>query len=88
MPLQSAICTFTGSTCPFFSLFVTGWLVMGAMNEAVPTLTVVLFVSEPPSSSLTLTVTVLLQPAVAKVCVCVCPVVNGFTVCAAVPSFS
>src|SRR5919197_1323535 len=38
-PLQSVIWTFTGSTWPFFSLFVTGVLVTGGRNAPEPTTT-------------------------------------------------
>src|ERR671930_97931 len=57
-PLQSVIWIFTSSTCPFFSLFVTGVLVTGGRNAPVPTPTLNVFGSEPPSLSVTFTVTV------------------------------
>src|SRR5919198_4767747 len=62
-PLQSVIWIFTGSTWPFFSLFVTGVLVTGGRNAPEPTPTVIVFVSEPPSLSVIFTVPVWLQPA-------------------------
>src|SRR2546421_8118378 len=62
-PLQSVIWIFTGSTWPFFSLFVTGVFVTGGWNEPVPTPTVIVFVSKPPSLSVIFTVPVWLQPA-------------------------
>src|SRR5919197_5529712 len=62
-PLLSVIWIFTGSTWPFFSLFVTGVLVTGGRNAPVPTPTVIVFVSEPPSLSVIFTVPVWLQPA-------------------------
>src|SRR5919206_2869502 len=69
-PLQSVIWIFTGSTWPFLSLFVTGWFVMGGRNAPVPTPTVVVFVSKPPSLSVTFTVAVWLQPAELYVWLC------------------
>src|SRR5919109_2699637 len=45
-PLQSVIWILTGSTCPFFSLFVTGWFVIGGRNAPVPTWTPIVFVSD------------------------------------------
>src|ERR687888_33485 len=57
-PLQSVIWIFTGSTWPFFSLFVTGVFVTGGRNAPVPTPTVIVFGPEPPSLSVTFTVTV------------------------------
>src|SRR2546421_3835760 len=62
-PLQSVIWIFTGSTWPFFSLFVTGVFVTGGRNAPVPTPTVIVFVSEAPSLSVIFTVPVWLQPA-------------------------
>src|SRR5881227_3349271 len=62
-PLQSVIWIFTGRTCPFLSLFVTGVFVTGGRNAPVPTPTVMVFVSKPPSLSVILTVPVWLQPA-------------------------
>src|SRR5918911_4843200 len=69
-PLQSVILIFTGSTWPFRSLSVTGWLVIGGRNPPVPTPTVVVFVSKPPSLSVIFTVAVWLQPAVVYVWLC------------------
>src|SRR5205085_7083719 len=63
-PPQSVIWIFTGSTCPFLSLLVTGWFVIGGRNAPVPTPTVVLCVAEPLSLSVTVTVAVWLHPAV------------------------
>src|ERR671939_1276233 len=63
-PVQSVIWIFTGSTWPFFSLFVTGWFVIGGRNAPVPTPIVIVFVSKPPSLSVIFTVAVWLQPAV------------------------
>src|SRR5919197_6173586 len=63
-PLQSVIWIFTGSTWPFFSLFVTGVFVTGGRNPPVPTPTVIVFVSDPPSLSVIFTVPVWSQPAV------------------------
>ena len=68
-PLQFVIWIFTGSTWPFFNLFVTGWFVIGGRNAPVPTPTVVVLVSEPPSLSAIFTVAVWLQPADVYVCV-------------------
>src|SRR5215217_2688100 len=78
-PLQSAILTLTGNTWPFLSLSLTGWSASGGSHVPVPTLTDVLFVSEPPSLSVTVTVAVRLQPG-AKVWSTFWPVVNGKTV--------
>src|SRR5437764_14575318 len=69
-PLQSVIWIFTGSTWLFFSLFVTGWLVIGGRKPPVPTPTVVVFVSYPRSLSVIFTFAVWLQPAVVYWCVC------------------
>src|SRR3954452_20876760 len=54
-PEQSLTWTLIGSTCPFLSLSVTGWFVIGGWKPPVPTLIVVDAVSYPPSSSVTLT---------------------------------
>src|SRR5437588_7882673 len=62
-PPQSVIWIFTGSTWPFLSLFVTGWFVIGGRNPPVPTPTVVVLVSKPPSLSVIFTVAVWRQPA-------------------------
>src|SRR5438105_2196725 len=62
-PLQSVSCTFTGSTWPFFSLFVTGVFVTGGRKAPDPTPTVIVLVSKPPSLSAIFTVPVWLQPA-------------------------
>src|SRR2546421_12060320 len=70
-PLQSVSWTFTGSTWPFFSLFVTGVFVTGGRNAPVPTPTVIVFVSEAPSLSVIFTVPVWLQPADVYWCDCV-----------------
>src|SRR5437868_8698207 len=70
-PLQSVIWIFTGSTWPFFSLFVTGVFVTGGRNAPVPTPTVIVFVSKPPSLSVIFTVALWLQPAEVYWCVCV-----------------
>src|SRR5438874_1842580 len=70
-PLQSVIWIFTGSTWPFFSLFVTGVFVTGGRNAPVPTPTVIVFVSEPPSLSVIFTVPVWLHPADVYWCDCV-----------------
>src|ERR1051325_1768129 len=70
-PLQSVIWIFTGRTCPFFSLFVTGVFVTGGRNAPEPTPTVIVFVSEPPSLSVIFTVPVWLQPAEVYWCDCV-----------------
>src|SRR3954468_7411296 len=79
-PAQSLTWTLTGRTCPFLSLSVTGWFVIGGWKAPVPTLIVVEAGSEAaPSLSVTLTVADL-QPDEANVCVTVCPVVNGLTV--------
>src|SRR2546421_7702529 len=67
-PLQSVIWIFTGSTWPFFSLFVTGWFVIGGRNPPVPTPIVIAFVSDAPSLSVTFTVAVWLHPAEPYVC--------------------
>src|ERR687887_1061167 len=69
-PLQSVIWIFTGSTWPFRSLSVTGWFVIGGRNAPVPTPTVVVFVSKPPSLSVIFTVAVWLQPAEVYVWLC------------------
>src|ERR687883_1441552 len=69
-PVQLVIWIFTGSTWPFRSLSVTGWLVIGGRNAPVPTPTVAVFVSKPPSLSVIFTVAVWLQPAVVYVWVC------------------
>src|SRR5437764_5883322 len=92
-PLQSVIWIFTGSTWPFLSLFVTGVFVTGGRNAPVPTPTVIVFVSKPPSLSVTFTVALWLQPAevywwlCVKVCVSV-PFAPTFcvAVASAVPS--
>src|SRR5205085_2094529 len=68
-PLQSVIWIFTGSTWPFLSLFVTGWFVIGGRKAPVPTPTVVVFVSKPPSLSVIFTVAVWLHPTDVYVCV-------------------
>src|SRR5919206_3356734 len=68
-PAQSVIWIFTGSTWPFRSLSVTGWLVIGGRNAPFPTPTVVDFVSKPLSLSVIFTVAVWLQPADVYVCV-------------------
>src|ERR671924_2236809 len=84
-PVQSVIWIFTGSTWPFRSLSVTGWFVIGGRNAPVPTPTVVVFVSKPPSLSVIFTVAVWLQPADEYVCVwekAPC----ALYVCVAVPS--
>ena len=78
-PLQSAILTLTGRTWPFLSLSLTGWSASGGSHVPVPTLTDVVFVSKPPSSSVTLTVAVRLHPAV-NVWSTFWPVTNGDTV--------
>src|ERR671933_11339 len=65
-PLQSVNFTLTGRTWPFLSLSVTGWLVIGARKEPVPTSVTVVAVSYPPSSSVTLS-DVDLHPAEANV---------------------
>src|SRR2546423_5493091 len=70
-PLQSVIWIFTGSTWPFFSLFVTGVFVTGGRNAPVPTPTVIVFVSEAPSLSVIFTVPAWLQPADVYWCDCV-----------------
>src|SRR2546423_553422 len=62
-PLQSVIWIFTGSTWPFFSLFVTGVFVTGGWDEPVATPTGIGFVSRPPSLSGIFTVPLWLQPA-------------------------
>src|SRR5947207_618642 len=62
-PLQSVSWTFTGSTWPFLSLFVTGVFVTGGRNAPEPTPTVIVFVSKPPSLSVIFTVALWLQPA-------------------------
>src|SRR5919197_5069729 len=69
-PLQSVIWIFTGSTWPFFSLFVTGVLVTGGRNAPVPTPTVIVLVSKARSLSVIFTVPVWLQPAEPYWCVC------------------
>src|SRR3990170_100318 len=66
-PLQFVMLILTGSTCLFFSLFVTGWLVIGGKNSPVPTPTVVLADPAPPSLSVTFTETTFPQPALPKV---------------------
>src|SRR3954470_21703993 len=78
-PEQSLTWTLTGRTCPFLSLSVTGWLVIGGWKAPVPILIVVDAVSYPPSSSVTLTLADL-QPAEAKVWLTCWPVANGDTV--------
>src|SRR5919201_3611277 len=61
-PLQSVILILTGRTCPFRSLSVTGWFVIGGRNAPLPTLTVRVFVSEAPSLSVIFTVPAWLRP--------------------------
>src|SRR3954447_1252790 len=75
-PEQSLTWTLTGRTCPFLSLSVTGWLVIGGWKAPVPTLIVVDALSYPPSSSVTLTVADL-QPDDANVWLTCCPVAKG-----------
>src|SRR5205807_10527182 len=69
-PVQSLSCTLTGRTWPFFSLSATGWFVIGGRNAPVPTPTVALLVTYPPTLSVILTVPVWLQPAVVNWCGC------------------
>src|SRR4051795_11235391 len=75
-PEQSLTWTLTGRTCPFLSLSVTGWLVIGGWEAPVPTLIVGDAPSYPPSSSVTLTVADL-QPDDANVWLTCCPVAKG-----------
>src|SRR3989440_1353797 len=70
-PLQSVIWIFTGSTWPFFSLFVTGVFVTGGRNAPEPTPTVIVFVSKAPSWSVIFTVALWLQPGEVYWWVCV-----------------
>src|SRR3954447_3031616 len=84
-PEQSLTWTLTGSTCPFLSLSVTGWFVIGGWKAPVPTLIVVDAVSYavPVGSSAADSATFTeadLHPAEANVCFTCCPVANGDTV--------
>src|SRR4029077_8833699 len=89
-PVQSLIDTFTGSTCPLLSWSVTGWLVIGARNAPLPTLTAAdVGLPEPPPLSVTLTVACTPQPPLwncgralngppCAACVCVTGSANPF----------